>query len=359
MKNLSRGRCAALAALVTLSLGAAATANAAIGGPRHSTHRSTSTAAPTLTSSTTSTTWHRHRTHPAPTTSPTPQPSAPATPAPTPTPTPTPPASSAAPTPTVTPTPTPTVKPTTAPSAFPDASNTGVPAGTALKPSGSLTVTTNGAVIDGLDISGALVIKAANVTVKNTRIVSGSDFWVVTNQGSGTKFDHVTVAGKGTASTVTGQSGIVGGQGTYNAVDVSGVENGFVPGNGSVIQNSYVHGLAAPGSPHYDGIQIDGNVNNVKITGSTIINNQTQTSAVMVDNGDGPATNIVVDGNRLIGGGYTVYADGQFSTSSSVNVSYTNNRIGKGYYGYGLVRQSSVTWSNNVDDKTGSAVSAG
>jgi hypothetical protein len=217
-------------------------------------------------------------------------------------------------------------------------------------------VSTPGTVIDGLDINGTLTINASNVTVRNTRVSSGA-FWVVTVKDglTGVKFDHVTVAGAGLQGS-EGTSGVVG-PGSFNAVAVSGVENGFVPGTGATITGSYVHDLYAPGSPHYDGIQIDGGVSNITITGSTIVNNQTQTSAVMVDNYFGPATNIVVNNNHLVGGGYTVYADGNFN-SDPVSVAYTNNRLGKGSYGTSLRRgaTTTVTWSGNTDDKSGAAI---
>ena len=45
------------------------------------------------------------------------------------------------------------------------------------------------------------------------------------------------------------------------------------------------------------------------ISHNTIINNHTSTSAIMIDNGFGPISDIKVDGNLLIGGGYTVYSD--------------------------------------------------
>ena len=56
---------------------------------------------------------------------------------------------------------------------FPDASCTGVPPGTALTvKTGNQTISTAGAVVDGWDVRGKLIINAANVTVKNT-IVHG------------------------------------------------------------------------------------------------------------------------------------------------------------------------------------------
>ena len=52
--------------------------------------------------------------------------------------------------------------------------NVGVPAGTALTPSGSINVTTAGAVIDGKDVTGEITVSANNVTIKNSRITKVS-----------------------------------------------------------------------------------------------------------------------------------------------------------------------------------------
>jgi hypothetical protein len=54
---------------------------------------------------------------------------------------------------------------------FPGASNTGIPAGTALSTyTGPMTVTANGTVIDAKTISGDLQIKASGVIIKNSKI---------------------------------------------------------------------------------------------------------------------------------------------------------------------------------------------
>jgi len=242
--------------------------------------------------------------------------------------------------------------------AFASAATAGVPRGTRLRPSGSVTVNRPGTVIDGLDISGTLTISASDVTVRNTR-VRGSGFSVVNiGRGStGVVIRNVEVDGLGTSGTA-GSSGIVGGSPRILHTSVTGVENGFVPGSGTRIRNSYVHGLDSPGQPHYDGIQIDGGVADISVTGSTVdVSNHTQTSAVMIDNYFGPISNVAVVGNLLIGGGFTVYADGNFSDTDDIDtVTYANNRLVRGYYGYSLVRNAGVRWSGNVVDQTGSPV---
>jgi hypothetical protein len=233
--------------------------------------------------------------------------------------------------------------------------------GTRLRPSGPVTVDRPGTVIQGLDIAGALTINASHVTVVDTR-VRGSAFSVVDIDGEATDvvLRNVEVDGLGRAGTA-GSSGIVGGSATILRTRVTGVENGIVPGSGSRIQDSYVHALGSPGSPHYDGIQIDGGVEDVSMTGSTIdVSDHTQTSAVMIDNYSGPVAGITVAHNLLMGGGYTVYADGSFSRTQSIaGVTYADNRMVRGYYGYGLLRNAAVSWAGNVADHSGSVVRGG
>lgn len=220
---------------------------------------------------------------------------------------------------------------------------------------GPMTVTTPGAVIDGLNISGALNIAASNVTVTRTR-VTASDYFVIRIMDgvTGTKISNVEVNG-------LGLSGADGSMGIYGLASVSrsniyGVENGLAPDSGSVLQDNYVHDLAAPGAAHYDGIQIDGGISNVTISHNTVLNGYDQTSALMIDNGFGPINNISVTNNRLGGGGYTIYSDGQFNNGAITGVSFVNNRLRKGYWGYVVVRNCSVTWTGNVDDTTSQTV---
>ena len=60
----------------------------------------------------------------------------------------------------------------TPPTGFPSASSTGVPSGTTLTPGGGLTINAAGAVVDGREITGAVVVNAPNVTIRNSRIRS-------------------------------------------------------------------------------------------------------------------------------------------------------------------------------------------
>jgi hypothetical protein len=230
-----------------------------------------------------------------------------------------------------------------------NASSTGVQDGVTLLPSGALQIDTPGATIKGLDISGPVYINADNVTLQDCK-VTASDFYVVrVGAGvTGAVVQDCEINGVGTGN--DGNNGIAG-QGTFLRNNIYNVENGItLQGNNSVLDGNYIHDLKASGSPHYDGIQIDGGVADTSITHNTVINDSDQTSAVMIDNYFGPISNIKVDSNVLVGGGYTVYSADQFTGGSISDVSFTNNHMGSGQWGVTDFVGNSPTYTGNVDD---------
>ncbi|MBF9233914.1 right-handed parallel beta-helix repeat-containing protein [Microvirga alba] len=238
------------------------------------------------------------------------------------------------------------------PPGFPNASNTGVPAGVILTPSGGITVTEVGTIVEGLNIKGQVNIQAANVTLKNSIITSSGYAPVNIKSGLiGVVVQDCEI--NGTGSNNDGSSGIAG-QGTFLRNNIYNVENGInVQGNDTRIEGNYIHDLNASGAPHYDGIQIDGGQSNVTVTHNTVINNQPGVSAVMIDNYWGAASNIKVDGNYLAGGGFPIYSDGHFNSSPISGVSFTNNYVVKGGWGYYYVKNSNPTISGNIESADG------
>jgi hypothetical protein len=244
-----------------------------------------------------------------------------------------------------------TAAPQTPNDTWPDATNTGVPKGMTLKPNGNLWIHEPGSVVSGFDIQGTVDIDAPNVTLKNSRIRGARYAVVLIKQGTlGVVVEDCEIDGVGSGN--DGSSGIQG-AGTFRRNNIYHVENGFALNGSSLIEDNYVHDLLASGSPHYDGIQIDGGMSDVTIRHNTIINQYTQTSAVMIDNYFGPISNISVENNVLIGGGYTVYSDAQFNGGPVTGVSFTANRLGKGKWGYGSIVKNTPVWRDNVDNVTG------
>src|ERR1043166_5740906 len=84
------------------------------------------------------------------------------------------------PSPVVSDSPSPTPSPTVAgPPAYPNATSTGVPAGTVLTVfNGNMTINTAGAVVENKDIRGCVVITAPNVTLKNSKVTCTNGYGV-------------------------------------------------------------------------------------------------------------------------------------------------------------------------------------
>ncbi len=235
-------------------------------------------------------------------------------------------------------------------SKFPDASNTGVPAGVTLTPSGSIVVTKAGTVLKNLDIKGDIVVQAPNVTIENCRITSSSWQGINTNgNADGLVVKNCDIDGQGK---VAGSYGILA-AGTFIGNDIRGFENGIgVTGSNTIVKGNYIHDLKAPGEPHYDGVAMHGGQSNVLVEGNTI--SGTDTSDVFIKNDFGPISNVKVNNNYLIGNpGYMVYVDARASGGAITGVSITNNQWEKGVYGYYAVESSNVTVSGNVALKPG------
>ena len=239
---------------------------------------------------------------------------------------------------------------------LPVRSGVGVPEGVVLTDSGPLTIDVAGTVIDSANVLGTVSILADDVTVRRSRVTASA--WSVIKVGAGVRgvrIEDVEVNGMG----LKGQGGSAGidGTATITRALIEGVENGVEPGDGSVIEGSIIRRLAAPGpDPHIDGIEIDGG-SDILIRGNLVdLTEWDQTSTVMVDNYFAPVKRIRVEGNRLLGGGYTVYSDGRFKGGSMVDISFVANRMVKGRWGYAAIAESDPVWVGNVDDLSGASI---
>jgi hypothetical protein len=246
------------------------------------------------------------------------------------------------------------------PVGYPDASSTGVPPDIDLTPyTGPCDITVSGTTIDSKAITCALTINAPNVSIINSSLVASADSVVTFHSVAGVITDS-DVSCRARA----GSNAIDGSGYTARRVHLHDCENGINGGSNYTIADSLIDQLRAAGKPHYDGIQNDGGSSNVLIRHNTIIAPSEQTGAIMNDNCFGPLSNVVVDGNRLIGGGYTIYVDGSFGPGQDVckgggnlEVTITNNRFGNYVFGSALIRgDATVTQSNNVDDATGAPI---
>ena len=262
-----------------------------------------------------------------------------------------------------------TTPPVTAPpqsGTWPTAATTGYPAGTNLQPSGGITVTTDGAVYDGVEFNGNVTVKANNVTIRNSKVNGRID---IRAPYAGLLVQRVEIAGPGAGYT-TKYPGIGYDNFTADGVNIHGWGDGAMFDSNVTIKNSWIHDIPVSGDSHNQAILSLGGPN------FTIVNNRLDagnegnfTAALSFLNQWNAFTNTLVQGNLFNGGGYCVYAGGEDKGNAarpSSNVRFLDNTFGTeknpkcGYYGPATAFDAGGTgnvWSGNVMTN-GTAVTA-
>jgi hypothetical protein len=253
--------------------------------------------------------------------------------------------------------------------AFPDAGCTGVPAGKVLTPSGSLTISTAGTIIDGREITGQVVVNAPNVTIRNTRIRSNA-MWVIDNNSTGLVVEDSEIINRPVSGQPNCHNAIGNGGYTVRRTEITGCENAAEMGGGNILfEDNYVHDLDTTGpsyvfgnSPHTDGIQM-GSADNITIRHNTIDptpGNGGVTSGIITNTGGSdPSVNVRIEDNYIDGRGasYAVYAPRSQSQGFYLN----RNRMYRGAYGYTACVRPGVTvteFTDNRDAGTGASIGA-
>lgn len=253
----------------------------------------------------------------------------------------------------------------TNPYGWPDSSNTGT-SGT-LTPSGSVTTSSNGQVIENLDIAGRVEVNHANVIIRNCRI---------TSPGGGTFPGSKCILGSWTNLLVEDCELTSANAGTYDAVIgdddytlrrcfIHNVPEGPRVGTSVLYEDCYAPLLIGDDpEAHSDGSQTTG-----PCVGSTYRHNTV--IAVNVDGGDqtsayicgpdlGNVTGLTVENNVFAAGGFTTYFGGSSFTADDWTI--TGNRYGPltgdmaptfGRLSGDIGLVTSLTWSGNVVDADG------
>ena len=221
---------------------------------------------------------------------------------------------------------------------------------------GPTTINTNGTVIDGKKITGQLTVNAANVTIKNSRITSTGTYGILAWGKNLTVVDS-TVDGKAGMVSIAGYSDKGGGDIHLTRVDASGAPDLVRMGSdGSTVQDSYFHDVCGPATcrgAHNDTVGLLPGTLGVKIIHNTILNAESQTSAVEIGDIRSAQSSGELRDNLIAGGGYSIYA---MSASGGKGYAVTGNQFSTRYFargGYwGLVTDwksgGGNTWSGNV-----------
>lgn len=259
---------------------------------------------------------------------------------------------------------------------FPDAGTTGVPEGVTLTRSGGVAVHEDGAVIENLFIvDGEIEVYANDVTIRNVRITNDQAFvqWGIAQRSgfSGLVVEDSEIYGNPDsphqfASGISNHGGMI----TVRRVEVHTVTDGILTSHG-IIEDNYLHSPRYFEDDHTDMIQSVGGSPiglPLEIRNNTIINTESQTAAVFLSSGTGtgdiPIHNVLVEGNLLAGGGYTIYGGGSVAEGADpADIVIRDNLFSRdifpdsGYYGPVAHFDPSApgnVWEGNLweDDRT-------
>jgi hypothetical protein len=252
---------------------------------------------------------------------------------------------------------------------WPDAGSTGVPAGTRLEAmNGQLTFSTPGQVVDGKDVNGCITVTASNVTISRFR-VRGCAREPVISVGyglRGIRIEDCEIDG----GNLNPDASAVGYDGySIRRCDIHNTGSGLHMTNDVTVEDNWVHDLHEGQDSHNDCVLTNGGANLV-VRHNTLENSHTQTSVVALYGDLDAVVDVAVDGNLLVGGGYTVYGGsvpGKRHSTQAAGVRFTGNRFSRRFFpkggSFGPVSgfeptQPRNAWSGNVWDDTGEPVEA-
>jgi uncharacterized protein DUF4082 len=264
---------------------------------------------------------------------------------------------------------TPPGTPTPPQTGFPNAGNTGVPAGTNLTVvNGDVTIRTANSTLDARDIHGDLNIEAANVHV--TRTVVRGHVFINSRSSSMVMEDSEVRPSAGRNYEVGNYPPVTSGNYTLRRVHVHGFQDGPRTGGGTtVIEDSLLDDLAFAAGEHPDGYQQygPGEKSNVVLRHNTISgisgnSSDKGNSAIFWSDHPGRGSSITIENNLLSGGAFTIRIN-DTGSGSGVVADVHDNVVVAGSWQFGPAETNlssrfngtdGVKWSNNKtsDGKT-------
>lgn len=235
---------------------------------------------------------------------------------------------------------------------YPDVTNTGVRAGTALRAvpgqvssgpgwhfnhRGWVQVDGNGAVLSGLYIPCNVNVTASNVTIKDVRVAGhGNMIGISLRHTRNVTIENSDVYGPsaGPDRLATGIKDVFGNSTGIRILrdDLWHFKTGIQLESGLVAGN-YLHNPGFAAGDHINGVTSNGgNPAQLTIQHNTILVGHNQTDAIGLFEGFGIQANRLVKDNLLAGGGYTIYAGQMTGRPRTYNIKIINNRISRVYY---------------------------
>lgn len=252
-----------------------------------------------------------------------------------------------------------------APSGYPNASNTGVQQGIALRnattdayysqPKQLYFAKDRGQVVQNLTITGSISVSASDVTIRNVRVNcnNGAPAGAI-HQGIGAEnltIEHVTIVGSATKQCQYGVLSAAKGT-VIRYTNISLVSDGIAPYGDTLVEHNYVHDLTFFPGDHVAAFGYDGGndgVGPITIRHNTFDDpNNDGNNLVALYSQNGPIVNTTVDNNWLAGSGHIMWAGGYPADCSAApgvhDVKVTNNRFSTKYFPEGGSFGAFVGW---------------
>ncbi len=215
---------------------------------------------------------------------------------------------------------------------------------------GDLEVTTAGAVISDLVVTGTILVEAPNVTLRRVRVARESDgTWAVRQLPGATNLtiEDSEIGGDGRHTVQRGIAQEADGLVVRGTV-VRAVQVGITVLTRATVENTRIVDLL-----HTDkgfGLVCHGDGSQITISGSTIVVPSQADAAVALNADNGPIVGVRLVGNVLGGGRSTLHSGG------STEVEVTGNRFRRQAEPVRWDTGSPKVWSNNTWEDTGAAV---
>ncbi len=267
----------------------------------------------------------------------------------------------------------PPTTPTGAPSGWPDASNTGVPAGVTLTPypSGSTCLINQPTVIDGKILNCTVLAYSPGVVIRNSR-VNGA-VYLDSDRGATAKTWSVTIENSVVDAGTQNGAAVSNGNITIRRSEIKGgqtIVQCMENSTGCTVEDSWLHGQSIPpmqGEPHLGGFLNSGGPNVTLRHNRIACDNPNGCTGDVVQLPDfGPITNALIENNLLEASdklAYCTYAGWRPNTFATKNhdIVYRGNVFVRGSNSkcgaYGPVTgwrdNPGNVWENNTwDDGT-------
>lgn len=239
--------------------------------------------------------------------------------------------------------------------AQPDATNTGVPAGTTLTVvNGDQTFgpSSDGQTISGKEFRGFVRVTGAGITLKDSifrgRETDSNTGLLDTESASGTTIvqnsEFVPSDPSATIDCIWANNTVI------DRANIHGCVDGVKTGSDVLIQNSYIHDMArfdsdpnqGGGETHNDGVQSFVNASNITLRHNTIVMNTTTDNAALQTS----ANNTHIEDNWLTGGGCTLnFAHNILPSLTGIHI--VNNRFGPSFFDCPILISTRTTISRN------------